>query len=245
MNQPRLHLLGLVAGLFLAAGLVVSAMLVTRAWLKIAESQSITVTGSAKRDVVADLIVWRGSFVAEAATLREAQAALKMSQAKVAAFLEKHAITNAAFSPIAIEEQKATQKSEGGFVQQRTSGYRLTQSAAVKSENVDAVLAMDAESTALVEDGVLFTPTAPEFIYTRANEVKVAMLADATKDARVRAGQIAAQGDARVSQLRSARMGVFQITPEHSAETSWEGVYDTSALNKTITAVVTATFSLK
>jgi hypothetical protein len=38
----------LLAGLFLAAALVLSAMLVTRAWLKIAESQTIVVTGSAR-----------------------------------------------------------------------------------------------------------------------------------------------------------------------------------------------------
>ena len=245
MNNTRPHLLGLLAGLFLAAGLVLSAMVVTRGWLKIAESQSITVTGSAKRAVVSDLVVWRGSFVAEAGTLRETQAALKTSQAKVEAFLRQHSVTNAEFSPINIDELKASLKGEGGYVQQRTVGYRLTQSVLVKTEDIDGVRAMDAESTALVEEGVLFTPVAPEYIYTRAGEAKVEMLAEATRDARLRADQIAKQGDARVAQLRSARMGVFQITPEHSAETSWEGVYDTRSLNKTITAVVTATFSLK
>jgi hypothetical protein len=39
MNPARPHLLGLLADLYLAGGLVGSAMLVTRAWLKIAESQ--------------------------------------------------------------------------------------------------------------------------------------------------------------------------------------------------------------
>jgi hypothetical protein len=96
-----------------------------------------------------------------------------------------------------------------------------------------------------VENGVLFTASSPEFIYTRAGEAKVEMLAEATKDARARAGQIATEGGARVAQLRSARMGVFQITSEYSNETSWGGVYDTSSLNKTITAVVNATFSMK
>jgi hypothetical protein len=115
----------------------------------------------------------------------------------------------------------------------------------VKSTEVKAVLAMDGATGALVEGGVLFAQSAPEFIYTQANEAKIEMLAAATRDARLRADQIAKQGDASVAQLRSARMGVFQITPEHSAETSWEGVYDTTSLNKTITAVVSATFSLK
>jgi hypothetical protein len=245
MHHNRPHLLGLLAGLFLAAGLILSAMVVTRAWLKIAESQSITVTGSAKRAVVSDLVIWNGSFVTEAPELHAAQAALKASQAKVAAFLAKAGITNAAYSPIRIEELRASLKGADGYVQSRTSGFRLTQSVTVKSGDIPAVQAMDAASTALVEDAVLFTPSSPEFVYTKAGEAKVEMLAEATRDARARADQIAKQGEARVAQLRSARMGVFQITPEHSAVTSWEGVYDTTSLNKTITAVVTATFSLK
>ncbi len=40
-------------------------------------------------------------------------------------------------------------------------------------------------------------------------------------------------------------MGVFQITPQHSVQTSWEGINDTSAFEKTVTAVVSASFSLK
>jgi hypothetical protein len=39
--------------------------------------------------------------------------------------------------------------------------------------------------------------------------------------------------------------GVLQMAPIYSGQTSWEGMNDTSSLDKTITAVVTATFALK
>jgi len=71
------------------------------------------------------------------------------------------------------------------------------------------------------------------------------MLSEATKDARSRAEQIASQGGRKVDQLRSARMGVFQITPVHSSQTSWEGMNDTSSFEKTITSVVNVTFSVR
>jgi hypothetical protein len=45
--------------------------------------------------------------------------------------------------------------------------------------------------------------------------------------------------------LHDADQGIFQITPQHSVATSWEGENDTTARQKTITAVVTATFLLK
>ena len=74
MNIERPHFFGLIAGLFLATGLVLSAMLVTRAWIHVQESASINVTGSATKEVVADLVIWSGSFQVVAAALTTAQA---------------------------------------------------------------------------------------------------------------------------------------------------------------------------
>ena len=71
------------------------------------------------------------------------------------------------------------------------------------------------------------------------------MLAEASRDARVRAEQIATQGGRVIAQLHNADMGVFQITPLHGVETSWEGMNDTTSRQKTITAVVTASFVLR
>jgi hypothetical protein len=71
------------------------------------------------------------------------------------------------------------------------------------------------------------------------------MLAEATKDARARAEQIATQGGRAIARLHDADQGIFQITPLHSVATSWQGESDTSSRQKTITAVVTATFLLK
>ena len=60
-ESARPHLLGLLAGLFLAAGLVLTAMVVTRGWMQVAGPQTVLVKGSAKRNVDSDLAVWRGS----------------------------------------------------------------------------------------------------------------------------------------------------------------------------------------
>jgi hypothetical protein len=75
--------------------------------------------------------------------------------------------------------------------------------------------------------------------------MKIEMLAEATKNARARAEQIAANGGGGIAQLHDADMGIFQITPLHSSDTSGEGMNDTSSRQKTITAVVTATILLK
>jgi len=246
MNHSRPQLFGMLAGLFLAAGLVLSSMLGTTAWVKIKNSQFITAKGSTRKNVKSDLVVWNGSFVTEAPTLLEAQHNLKADASKVEEFLSKSGVTNTVFKLIAIEEIEASVSNETNgenISRQRTVGYRLTQKVRVESENVERLAQLD--TTPLVEEGVLFTTEPPQFLYTKVAEEKIEMLADATKDARARAEQIAAQGSRSIANLHDAEMGVFQITPLHETDTSGDGENDTSSLDKTITAVVTATFLLK
>lgn len=243
MNESRPQLFGMLAGLFLAAGLVLAAMLGTSAWVKIKNSQFITVKGSVQKNIEADLAIWSGNFGVEAETLLEAQHQIQADRARVEQFLRGAAVTNFTFAPISIEELKASKKSADGFVSQRTTGYRLGQTVSVESADVDRLDKLD--PTPLVEQGVIFTVTPPQFIYTQAGETKIGMLAEATKDARARAEQIALQGGRTIARLHDADQGIFQITPRHETRTSWQGENDTTSRQKTITAVVTATFLLK
>ncbi|MCW5556861.1 MAG: SIMPL domain-containing protein [Verrucomicrobiae bacterium] len=240
MGHPQRY--GLLAGLFLAAGLVLASLLVTRAWLKVAEPGTLTVTGSSRRAVRSDLIIWKASFTAEAPTLLEAQNLLKGHRSRVENFLAGADVTNAVISSIDITPLRKRSSEDGDSA---TTGYRLTQTVEIQSADVDRTRTLDQSCTRLLEEGVPFVPLAPQFIYTRAADAKIEMLAEATRDARQRATQIATEGGRRVKELRSARMGVFQITPLHSNETSWDGMNDTTSLEKTIISVVNAQFTLE
>lgn len=242
MNNSRPQLFGMLAGLFLSVGLVLSSMLATTTWLKVKNSQFITAKGSTRKNVKSDLIIWQGSFKVEGDTLLDAQRKLQTNLVAVGQFLSGNGVTNFIFKPIGIDERKAT-KDADGWRQERTTGYRLTQTVRVESEDVEKIAKLD--TTPLVEQGILFTTDAPQFLYTKVAEEKIEMLADATKDARARAGQIAAQGNRSIASLHDAEMGVFQITPLHETDTSSGGENDRSSPDKTITAVVTATFLLK
>ena len=243
MNHSRPQLFGMLAGLFLAVGLVLSSMLATTTWLKVKNSQFITAKGSTRKNVKSDLVVWKGSFTTEAPTLLEAQQKLKANAVKVGQFLTGNSVTNYVFKPIGIDELKASIKDADGWRQERATGYRLAQSVRVESSDVDRLAQLD--TTPLVEQGVLFTTEPPQFLYTKVAGEKIEMLADATRDARARAEQIAAQGSRSIANLHDAEMGVFQITPLHESDTSSGGENDTSSLDKTITAVVSPTFLLK
>lgn len=250
-NFSKPHLFGMLAGLFLAAGLVCSAALATSAWVKIRSSQYITVKGSARKNIKSDLAIWTGTFTAESETLSDAQRRLKTDRDRVETFLNGFGMTNHAFGSISIEEVRArfeygtTANGQRSMIQDKTVGYRLRQSIEARSEDVERVAQLNGESAALVEQGVLLTADPPRYLYTKVAGEKVEMLADATADARARAGKISSRGGARIGKLHSADMGVFQITPLNSSETSWEGMNDTTSIEKTITAVVTASFALE
>ncbi|MFA5340100.1 MAG: SIMPL domain-containing protein, partial [Candidatus Omnitrophota bacterium] len=70
------------------------------------------------------------------------------------------------------------------------------------------------------------------------------MLGMASADAKKRAERIASASGNRVGRIRSADMGVFQITPVNSTEVSDWGSNDTSSLEKKVFAVVHADFAI-
>jgi len=71
------------------------------------------------------------------------------------------------------------------------------------------------------------------------------LLALATKDAHDRALSMAEAVGSDIGAVRSAKMGVFQITRPYSTDVSDYGIYDTSWIEKQITAVVRVTFAVK
>src|ERR1700734_198787 len=112
----------MLAGLFLATGLVLSSLLASSTWLRVRNSQFVTVKGSVQTNVESDLVVWSGSYEIEAATLLDAQRAIQTDRSEVENFLKAAGITNTLFAPVGIEEEKASKKTEDGWTAERTTG---------------------------------------------------------------------------------------------------------------------------
>ena len=219
-HSSRPHLFGLLAGLFLAVGLCFASVVFTRTWTHIHESQVIDVTGSARKNVQSDLVVWRASFAVEDEALLTAHEKLKTDLAKVDAFLRAKGVREISLLPLQIREVTTHLKSDGDEVMTKRIGYRLTQRLEIKSTDIETTTRLGTDSAALLEQGIALGSDGLEFIYTKASEAKVEMMAEATKDARARAEQIAGQGGRKIKELRTARMGVVQINPLYSSATS-------------------------
>jgi hypothetical protein len=71
------------------------------------------------------------------------------------------------------------------------------------------------------------------------------MLAKASENAKQRAENMVRAAGNKVGLMRSAKMGVFQITPVTSTDVSDYGENDTTSLDKKVTAVVSAAFAIE
>ena len=246
MNPTRPHLFGLGAGLFLAAGLCFASLVLSHTWTRLAESQVIAVTGSARKNVRSDLVVWRTNYFVDAPTLLDAQLKLQADFVKITAFLKARGLKEFSTQPVQIRELTTCRRNDDDEATAAVRvGYRLTQALEVRSPEVEQVPKLASDTGELLQQDVSFVSEGFTFIYTKAGEAKVEMMAEATKDARARAEQIAGQGGRELKELRNAHMGVVQINPLYSTSTSWEGNSDTSSLEKTITATISATFGLR
>ncbi|HSI88332.1 MAG TPA: SIMPL domain-containing protein, partial [Pyrinomonadaceae bacterium] len=96
----------------------------------------------------------------------------------------------------------------------------------------------------LINQGILIESKPPQYYYNAIGDLKVEMLGEAAKDAKERAERIASSTGNSIGSVRSARMGVMQITAADSTEVSDYGVYDTSTIEKDMTAVVNVSFAI-
>ncbi len=203
----------------------------------------VTVTGSAKRTVRADLAVWRLDVSAQGQTQAEATRAARDAAARTREFLVRQGFADTSLT-IRAPFTNVQNEYINGNATGRILGYQVTQQIEVRSPDVDKVAALAGDLGPLLDLGVPVVGQAPEFLYAKLPEIRGPLLADATRDAKARAEEIVGAVGAGVGRIKAVRVGVFQVTKRNSTEVNDYGMYDTSDREKEITAVVRVTFAL-
>lgn len=235
------------AALAISAAVIIAASIFGSAWKSgRPTSQVIAVTGLAQRDFVSDLIVWRASYSRQGATVAEAYALLRADADQVRKFLVQRGIPDGeivisavAISPVYRDVQN------GNRVETVFEGYRLEQNVSVESKRVDTVEQLSREISQLIDAGIILNSQKPQYYYTRLAELKLDLLAKASKDGTERAEKIAENAAGRLGELLRADMGIFQITGQNSDEEySWGGTFNTTSKRKTASITVKMEFGL-
>jgi hypothetical protein len=244
---------GAVGMLVVSVAFVVATVIAGNTWERTKtrpKGRTIEVTGSAKKRIVSDQIEWNASLETENLDRTVAYRSLAGHVRTALAYLAEQGMKNeeVRVASAVVEEVRQTEfigSGENRVEREVFKGYKTSQTIAVRSSDVTRVERISREITQLLERGVPIASSQPLYFYTKLGELKIEMLAAAARDARVRATNMLEQtGGAKLGKLRFADMGVINVNPANSTETSWEGRSDTSSLDKDILTVVHATFDL-
>lgn len=180
-----------------------------------ASDRYVTVKGLAEREVSADLAIWPITFKVAENDLVVLQQGVDSGRDAIKNFLldagfEQDEISFSAPSIIDTEAQQYSDRNE--------SRYRYIAEATVttRTGEVGLVRKTMEESRKLISKGVVLAakswenPT--EFLYTNLNEIKPAMIEEATKDARRAAEKFAQDSGSKVGKIRNASQGYFSIS---------------------------------
>lgn len=170
----------------------------------------VTVKGLAEREVPADLVVWPITFAQTGDDLPAVYQQLQAHAATVAAFLKAQGLAAAeqGLSTPRIQDLRA-ERMDG----RPGERYRAEVTYTVRSSDVAAVRKAIQASGELVKGGIALAPWGPppQFEYTKFNDLKPELLAQATENARRAAEQFARDSASTVGRIRTANQGQITI----------------------------------
>jgi hypothetical protein len=236
---------GFLPGAFLiAAGVALGGWFIGHGFASArAADRFVTVKGVSEREVEADVALWPLRFVATDNVLTQAQARIDEDTGKVLAFLAHNGIpgSEASVQDLAVTDLLANPYRSGPT----PSRFVVAKTLMVRSERPEIVAAASQRIGDLVQAGVVLSTegrpgTGPTYLFTRLNDFKPTMIAEATAEAREAAQRFAADSGSRLGGIRRANQGVFQILPRDAAP----GFSQESQLAKTLRVVTTVEYTL-
>jgi len=213
MNENKIS--ALIPGVFVFLGLAVLGYLLGDAAIRYKEfERTVTVKGLAEQEYPADIVIWPIQFTIAKNDLGELYDAIEVSSNMIRQYLEDNGIKP---SEISLSTPVITDKSAQSYGNARQAEFRYTavQVVTVYSSNIDQVHRVLSGLAQLGKQGIAFTggnyDTRPEYIFTRLNEIKPAMIEQATTRAREVALKFAKDSKSKLGKIKRASQGQFSI----------------------------------
>lgn len=208
-----------------------------------ADDRYVTVKGVAERQVEADLALWPMQFVVADDDLARAQARMQDSARTVRNFLERHGFTPA---EIQLQDLSVTDTRANRYGGPPAAfRYVVSQTLMVRTERPQVLFDASQKVGELLEAGVVLSSDGPwaggpTYLFTRLNDLKPAMIAEATASARAAAEPFAQDAGSPLGPIRRANQGLFVILPRDPAP----GAQEERQRAKTVRVVTTIEYLL-
>lgn len=193
--------------------ILLAALIVAGGMSQIARQQrTVTVRGLAERDVPADMAIYPLTFSVGSNDLSQLQADILAKIEIVKAYLQEKGLTEADYT---IKSADITDNSVNPWLTEKGRyTYLAKQVILVRSSNVEAVMAAQASSLDLAGKGIAVSQDYDSMIsfeFTKLNDIKPEMIAEATQNAREVAEQFARDSHSKVGKISQATQGYFTI----------------------------------
>ena len=202
----------------------------------------ITVTGSAKTSAVADNAVWTLSVSLSSPTVGAAVKKVDSDVAALSSYLTQGGIAADALTLGAVSTY-ANEEYVNGNSTGRILSYRASRDVTVRTNDVQLVSKLSQGIGTLLETGINVNNYGPQYYISNLPELRPELMSEAMKDAKLRAESLTKAVGGSLGSLANVKAGPIQITTPDSTMTADYGAYDTSTINKTVSATVSVTFN--
>lgn len=206
------HWVTVLSAILLAVGIAAAGWFAAQGMARLkTQDRYVTVKGSAERIAEADLVVWPLPHSVGGNDLAQVQKQLEANTATIRRFFAQ-----AGFKPeeIAVSPPRLEDRWVYAYGDSRPpERFRYSTTVSLRTTDVAKALAVLRRSGELVAQGVLIGEgSAPDFDYTKLNDIKPELIAEATANARDSAVQFAQDSNSRLAGIRSANQGVVSIS---------------------------------
>lgn len=235
--------LGLIS---LSIGIFLSTLLATSAFKQVKLSTgSISVKGCAEKNIRSDFVKWGGSITVSKDTPIQTFEQYESDIQVFLEYLKGRGINEEIIALSPISMTAIYEVNDQGNSTNKIERHSLSQEFSLSSTDIALISELSKSVSSLIKEGLTIYSSTPQYYYLKLDELKIALLCDAAKDAKQRAEVLVTNCGGKVGTIRSAHQGIFQITPTFSNSISDYGEYDTSSIEKRIKAVVTMEFSIE
>jgi hypothetical protein len=208
-----------ILGAFIFAGLAAMGYLIGSSAIRFREYERVvSVKGLSERELPADVAVWPIHFTSANNDLTALYSTMEASAKQVSEFLiaAGFAPTEITAGAPAITDRLAQQYGNNEKVQLR---YIANQTVTVYSGKIDVVRASQVNIAELGKKGIAFGGAEyqqTQYLFTKLNDVKPAMIEEATTKAREVAQKFASDSKSRLGKIKGANQGQFSVEDRDS-----------------------------
>ncbi|TNF69523.1 MAG: SIMPL domain-containing protein [Gammaproteobacteria bacterium] len=223
-----------VSAIILAIGLALGGYFIAYGIMNFHNfNRYVQVKGLSEQTVKANEAIFNISFSADANDLKALYQAIQQSQNAIIEFLKQNGLTRDEISLSGASINTNTIRDN-----QNTPLYSAYGTITVLTPKVDLIQKLNQLTGKLVEKGVVITSTQVNYRYTKLNDIKPAMLVNATANAKIAADTFAKNAHATLSSIRQASQGNFSISNANDS-------YGDSDIMKKVRVVVSAQYFLR